>query len=242
MSAVSVGDGGIADRLATVRQRIDDACRRADRPSSSVVLIAVAKTHPPEAVQELVDLGVREIGENRVAELLAKQERVEGASWHMVGQVQRRKARDLVGHRVLVHGVDRRRLADALSRHAEEAGVLQRVLVQVNVGRDPAKGGADPDEALDLVAYARGRPNLSVEGLMTIPPLGSAEATRPHFATLRGLRDEARDRWPEVIHLSMGMSDDLEVAVEEGATMVRVGTALFGRRFDGPWRPAGGIA
>lgn len=248
MNTASVGsEATAADRLAAVRRRIEAACRRVGRPASSVVLIAVAKTHPPEAIQELVDLGVSEIGENRVGELLAKQPRVEGASWHMVGQLQRRKARDLVGRRVLVHGLDRRKLADTLSRHAVEAEALQRVLVQVNVGQDPAKGGVHPDEALDLVAYARGRPNLSVEGLMTIPPLGpddveASEAARPHFAALRRLRDEARSRWPEVLHLSMGMSHDLEAAVEEGATMVRVGTALFGERLDGPWRPAGGIA
>ena len=248
MSTASVGhDATPADRLAAVRGRIEQACRRAGRPPSSVVLIGVAKTHPPDAIRELVDLGVREIGENRVAELLAKQERVAGASWHMVGQLQRRKARDLVGHRVLIHSVDRRKLAGTLSRHAADAGVLQRVLVQVNVGEDPDKGGVAPDEALDLVAYARDLPHLSVEGLMTIPPLGpdgvaAGEASRPHFAALRRLRDEARTRWPEVLHLSMGMSDDLEAAIAEGATMIRVGTALFGRRLDGPWRPAGGMA
>ena len=167
-----------------------------------------------------------------------------GTSW---ASLQRRKARDLVGRHVLVHSVDRARLADTLSRHAEETGVLQRVLVQVNVGDDPAKGGVHPDEALDLVAYARGCSHLSVEGLMTIPPLppddaDPNEAARPHFAHLRELRDRARERWPEVVHLSMGMTADLEAAVEEGATMVRVGTALFGPRQDGPWRPAGGNA
>ena len=110
-----------------------------------------------------------------------------------------------------------------------------------------AKGGADPDEALDLVAYARERSHLSVEGLMTIPPLPPADvdpgdAARPHYAALRDLRDRARARWPEVVHLSMGMTADLDAAIEEGATMVRVGTALFGPRQDGPWRPAGGNA
>lgn len=247
MIAASVPTEGPAARLARVRGRIEAACRRVDRPTSSVVLIAVGKTHPPEVVQEVVDLGVRDVGENRVQELLAKQPRVQGASWHFVGRVQRRKAGDLVGRHVLVHSVDRAALADTLSRRAADAGVVQRVLVQVNVGEDPAKGGVAPDEALDLVAYARERPNLSVEGLMTIPPLppddvDAGEAARPHFATLRGLRDRARARWPEVIHLSMGMTADLEAAIEEGATMVRVGTALFGPRQDGPWRPAGGNA
>ena len=240
-------DDPIAARLAMVREHIARACERAGRPTSSVVLVGVGKTHAPEALQRLVDLGVREIGENRVQELVDKQPRVQGASWHFVGQLQRRKARELVGRHVLVHSVDRTRLADTLSRHAQEAGVVQRVLVQVNVGEDPAKGGADPDGALDLVAYARERSHLSVEGLMTIPPLPADgadpnEAARDHFAALRNLRDRARARWPEVVHLSMGMTADLEAAIEEGATIVRVGTALFGPRQDGPWRPAGGNA
>lgn len=247
MSAVPHADDATARRLAKVRHRIGAACERAGRPPASVVLVAVGKTHPPEAVQQVVDLGVRDVAENRVAELVAKQPRVRGASWHFVGQLQRRKAADLIGRHVLIHSVDRHRLADTLSRRAEEAGAVQRILVQVNVGEDPAKGGADPDEALDLVAYARERSHLSVEGLMTIPPLPPADvdpgdAARPHFAALRELRDRARARWPEVVHLSMGMTADLDAAIEEGATMVRVGTALFGPRQDGPWRPAGGNA
>lgn len=248
MSAASLpADDVLAGRLARVRQRIETACERVGRPTSSVVLVAVGKTHPPDAVQRMVDLGVRDVGENRVQELLAKQPRVHGASWHFVGQLQRRKARDVVGRHVLVHSVDRASLADTLSRHAVDADVVQRVLVQVNVGHDPAKGGVATDEALDLVAYARARPHLSVEGLMTIPPLppddvDPGEAARPHFAALREVRDAARERWPEVVHLSMGMTADLEAAIEEGATMVRVGTALFGPRQDGPWRPAGGNA
>jgi pyridoxal phosphate enzyme (YggS family) len=246
-AAMAHADDAAARRLADVRARIETACQRAGRPPASVVLIAVGKTHPPEAVQQMVDLGVRDVAENRVGELLAKQPRVRGASWHFVGQLQRRKAPDVVGHRVLIHSVDRRRLVDTLARRSEDADVVQRVLVQVNVGEDPAKGGAAPDEALDLVAYARERSHLSVEGLMTIPPLPAddvdpGEASREHFAALRRLRDRARERWPEVIHLSMGMTADLEAAIEEGATMVRVGTALFGPRRDGPWRPAGGSA
>jgi pyridoxal phosphate enzyme (YggS family) len=232
----------VADRVAAVRRRIAAACETAGRRPADVLLIAVSKTHPPAAAEAVVDAGIADLGENRVRELVAKQDRVEGARWHFVGQLQSRKARDVVGRQVLVHSVDRRSLADALSRRAAAAEVLQRVLVQVNVGDDPAKGGCDVDGTLDLVAYARALPNLAVEGLMTVPPLPPAdvdqdEAARPHFATLRGLRDEARSRWPEVVHLSMGMSADLEAAVAEGATMVRIGTAIFGPRGDGAWSP-----
>ena len=233
-----------ATRLANVQERIRTACERAGRPASSVVLVAVSKTHPPEAVRAMLSAGVTEFGENRVRELLAKREAVPQARWHLVGRLQSKKARLVADRQILVHSLDRRSLADALSRRAHDAAAVQRVLVQVNIGDDPAKGGCPVDEALDLVAYARDLPNLAVEGLMTMPPMPPAdagvEATRPLFAQLRDLRDQARAQWPEVTHLSMGMSADLEVAVEEGATFVRVGTALFGPRQSAPWQPTGG--
>jgi pyridoxal phosphate enzyme (YggS family) len=232
----------IAPAIAAVRDRVAAACAACDRAATAVTIVAVTKTHPPAVAQAAVDAGLPSLGENRVEELVAKVPYVDGASWHLVGRLQRRKVRDVVGRRVLVHGLDRRSLADALSRRASHAGAVQRVLVQVNVGDDPRKGGCPVDDALDLVAYARALPHLTVEGLMTIPPLTpdgdeAAAAARPHFATLRGLRDQARSRYPEVVHLSMGMSADLEAAVAEGATLVRLGTALFGPRGDGPWRP-----
>jgi PLP dependent protein len=231
----------IAANLAEVRRRIADAAAAAGRRPSEVQLIGVTKTHPPEVCLAAMAAGVEDLGENRVQELLAKHPHVPGARWHLIGRLQRRKAKDVVGRHVLVHSVDRRSLAEALSRRAEAARVVQRVLIQVNVGDDPAKGGCHVDETLDLVAYARDLPHLAVEGVMTIPPLppeedGYAEAARPHFATLRRLRDQARERFPEVVHLSMGMSADLEAAVAEGATMIRIGTALFGPRGQGPWR------
>jgi PLP dependent protein len=231
-----------AERLATVRSRIASAAEAAGRSPADVTLIGVTKTHPPALAQLAVSAGLVDLGENRVQELLAKQPRVTGARWHLIGRLQRRKARDVVGRHVLVHTLDRPELADALSRRAAAAGVVQRVLVQVNVGEDPAKGGCHLTEAAELVAYARDLPNLAVEGLMTMPPLppegvDHATAARPLFAALRAERDRLRDRFPEVVHLSMGMTADLEAAVAEGATMVRVGTALFGPRGEGPWRP-----
>jgi PLP dependent protein len=231
----------LAANLEAVRGRIVAAAERAGRRPADVQLIGVTKTHPPEVAREAVRAGLVDLGENRVQELLAKAPHVPGARWHLIGRLQRNKAKDVVGRHVLVHSVDRRSLARALSRRADDAGVVQRVLVQVNVGDDPAKGGCHVDETLDLVAYARDLPHLAVEGLMTVPPMppdgvDHAEAARPHFATLRRLRDEARTRFPEVVHLSMGMSADLEAAVAEGASMIRVGTALFGPRREGPWR------
>jgi PLP dependent protein len=231
----------IAARIADARARIDAAARAADRRAVDVQLIAVTKTHPPYAAQAAVDAGVADLGENRVQELLAKLPEVSGARWHLIGRLQRNKTRDIVGRHILVHGLDRASLARSLSSRAADAQVVQRVLVQVNVGDDPAKGGCSLAEVGELVAYARDLPNLAVEGLMTVPPMPPSDEdpvahARPHFAALRAARDDVRSRFPEVAHLSMGMSADLEAAVAEGATMVRLGTALFGPRGSGPWR------
>jgi PLP dependent protein len=185
---------------------------------------------------------VVDLGENRTGEYAAKRALVEGARWHFVGQLQRRSANEVVGTDVLIHSVDRRSLVDRVERLADAAGVVQRVLVQVNVGDDPAKGGCGLDEVGDLVAYARDHPHVAVEGLMTVPPLPPAGAdpnqhARPHFARLAALRAEVATDAPEVRDLSMGMTADLESAIAEGATHVRVGTALFGTRGSGPWQP-----
>lgn len=238
-------------RLDDVRRRIGEACARAGREPSAVSIVAVTKTHPPDVVQAALDAGLTDVGESRVQEMLAKMRRVPGDGgagpfWHLVGRLQSNKAKDVVGRAVLVHSVGRRSLAEELSKRAGQAGVVQRVLVQVNVGEDPAKGGVASDRTMDLLEYVRELPNVAVEGLMTIPPLpgpdaDQAEAARPHFRRLRELRDDARERWPEVAHLSMGMSADFEVAVEEGATIVRLGTVLLGPRGDHPYRPPAGV-
>lgn len=254
-SATSVGD--LEDRLRAVRKRVEDACERAGRRPGDVRIVAVAKTHPPAAVAAARSAGLTDVGENRVQEMLGKMAALDGGTatrrdrshdrdtepclrWHFVGRLQSNKARDVVGRTVLVHAVDRRSLGEELSKRAVAAQTVQRVLVQVNVGHDPAKAGCQPDDTGDLVGYLRGLDNLSVEGLTTIPPLppeevDQAEAARPHFAELRDIRDRLRDHWPEVRHLSMGMTADFEVAVEEGATILRLGRALFGPRV-----PAGG--
>lgn len=225
-----------------VRSTIADAARRAGRDPDEVRLVAIGKTHPPHALAAVVAAGVADLGENRVAELTAKfdADDLGTVRWHFVGQLQSRKARDLVGHDVLVHSVDRRSLVDELDRRSGRAEVVQRILVQVNVGDDPAKGGCSLHEVDELVAYAVQRPNLEVQGLMTVPPLAPpdadpAQAAAPHFATLREVRDRTARDHPTVRELSMGMSADLAAAVSEGATMVRVGTALFGPRGDRPW-------
>lgn len=231
----------VAAKVDEVRRRIAAAAVAAGRDASEVLLVGVTKTHPPQVVAALLDAGVDHLGENRTEELAAKAAAVADLGlaphWHHVGRLQSRQVADLVGRDVLVHGVDRRRLVDRFERLAARDGVRQRLLVQVNVGDDPAKGGCSLTEVDELVTYARQQPHLDVEGLMTVPPLpptgaDQASAARPHFAALR----DAAARLG-LTHLSMGMSADLEAAVAEGATMVRVGTALVGPRGDGPWQP-----
>jgi len=226
--------GTIADRVAAVRARMQRAAHAAGRDPSEVRLIAVTKTHPVEVARAAVELGLVDLGENRVDELVAKQA-VLDARWHLVGQLQRNKVRDVVGKVHLIHSVDRAALVDAIGRHATAQHLVQDVLIQVNVGDDPAKGGCRLADADELVSYAVGTPGVRVVGLMTVPPLppegvDPGAVARPLFRLLREARDEARERHPEVQELSMGMSDDLECAVQEGSTMVRVGSALFGSR------------
>lgn len=231
--------GAAADRVASgvrrVRERIAAAADAAGRDPGEVTLVAVSKTHPPGLLRAALDAGVTDLGENRVEELVAKQQHLDDVRWHFVGRLQTRAAGDVVGTDVLVHSVGRRKLVDRLERLAADRDVVQRILVQVNVGDDPAKGGCSLAQVDDLVAYAAQRPHLVVEGLMTMPPLPPPdvdpnEAARPMFETLRATAD--RLGLPTT---SMGMSADLEAAVAAGATLVRIGTAVFGARGPGPW-------
>jgi hypothetical protein len=195
--------------------------------------VAVTKTVEAERVRELVRGGHDLLGENRVQEALKKIEAVgPGARWHLVGHLQRNKARHAVGTFELIHSVDDRELAIELDRRAAARGIVQPVLVQLNLSGEETKSGADESAALPLVESVLRLEHLDLSGLMTIPPpFDDPERSRPYFARLRDLRDRAETvlgaRLPE---LSMGMTDDFEVAIEEGATLVRVGRALFGER------------
>ena len=225
----------IGGRLAAVSARVAAAAQRADRSPSSVTIVAVSKTFGAEVIEAAKQDGLLDFGENRAQELSAKAREVTGVRWHFIGRVQRNKARDVVGVATLIHSVDRLELAEALAEHALRGPGLQRVLVQVNAGADPAKAGCSIEQAPDLVAQIRAIDGLACEGLMTIPAMGTDP--RPAFRRLRELRDDLRSSFPEVGHLSMGMTHDFEVAVEEGATIVRLGEALFGPRpTSGPHR------
>jgi PLP dependent protein len=218
-----MADGSdVHERVAAVRQRISAAARRAGRDPATVRLVAASKTVTPERIAEALTAGVLDIGENRAQELLAKAPLLSDAPapprWHFLGPLQRNKVKALAPWVTLWQSVDRPQLGDAIARHAPGAAVL----VEVNVAGEPQKAGCAPDDAPRLVETLT-ELGLRTEGLMTIPPVH--EDPRRSFATMRQLAD--RLGLPE---LSMGMTDDFEVAVEEGATIVRVGRALFGER------------
>jgi PLP dependent protein len=228
---------GFAERLTAVRARIDASARKAGRAPGEVKLLAVTKTQAPEAVLEAVRAGVRAFGENRVQEAEAKIPAVraltsEPLEWHLIGSLQRNKAARAAALCDVVHSVDRGPLAAALEREAAKLGRHLRVLVQVNVDAEPQKGGCAPAELAALAREIDACPHLALVGLMAIPrPCADPEGVRPSFARMRALFDDLnRSRSTPLTELSMGMSDDFEVAIEEGATWIRIGTALFGAR------------
>jgi PLP dependent protein len=225
----------IADRVAAVRERIARAAARAGRKADDVTLVAVAKTHPPERVREAFAAGLRDFGENKVQEAegkIAALADLAGARWHMVGHLQANKARKAVTLFDRIHSLDDVGLARRLEKAGAEQGRRVRVLVQVDLAGEKTKFGLDEAHLFPALEVLRGLKSVRVEGLMGFPPYEEdPERVRPHFRRLREVRDAALAR--DLLlgrDLSMGMSHDLEVAIEEGATLVRVGTALFGER------------
>lgn len=216
----------IRANLTAIERRIVAACDRAGRRREEVTLVAVSKTFPAEAVSAAIAGGATDIGENRVQEARDKKPQVAGtARWHLIGHLQSNKAKDAVRLFDVIHTVDSESLAEKVARAADAAGKRQDVLIEVNIGREEQKAGADPAEVAPLARAVAGFGSLSLLGLMAIPPLGEPEATRPYFARLRSMKEDLG-----LQHLSMGMTDDFDVAIEEGSTIIRVGRAVFGSR------------
>lgn len=225
----------IAARLARVRARIEVAARAAARDPAEVELVVVTKKRTADEVREAVAAGAERLGENYVQEALAKRAGLAdvGATWHMIGPLQKNKAKYLPGHIDVVETIDGAPLAEVLSRRAAAAGATLEVLVQVNVGRESQKAGCAPEELEALLRSVGALEGLELRGLMAIPPVvDDPDEARPYFRELSRLARDAAARGllPERPVLSMGMSDDFEVAIAEGATRVRVGTAIFGPR------------
>jgi len=225
----------LAERLAHVRAEIARRQAAAGR-TAPVTIVAVTKGFGVDAVEAALEAGVTDLGENRVQEALDKVDTPAGrrATWHLIGHLQRNKAKHVAGRFALVHSVDSVALADELDRRAAAHGAKQRVLLQVNVAGETQKSGCTPGEAAALARHAAALPHLSLEGLMTIAPFTDDDAVqRPTFRGLRELRDALQEEGLWLPTLSMGMSADYGVAVEEGATVIRLGTVLFGPRRGG---------
>lgn len=218
-----------------VERRVCEACRRAGRSRDEVTLIAVSKTKPVEMLEEVYGAGTRYFGENKVQELVDKYEVMpKDIHWQMIGHLQRNKVKYIIDKAELIHSVDSIRLAETIDREAEKKGIVANVLLEVNMAREETKFGLMPEEVPDFVRQIAGFQHIKVQGLMTIAPFVSdPEENRKYFANLRKLSvDIGKEKVDNVNMsiLSMGMTNDFEIAIEEGATMIRVGTAIFGER------------
>jgi pyridoxal phosphate enzyme (YggS family) len=230
----------LRERLEAINRRIAAACERAGRQTSEITLVAVSKTVSAPRIREAIEAGVHTLGESRVQEAAAKIPELKPLSaerevqWHLIGHLQSNKARRAVELFDAVHSVDDLKLAERLDHVAGESGKRLPIFIEVNLGGEESKTGAAPDEVLPLCEQVGKLPNLELKGLMTVPPFSdNPEDARPFFRHLRRLRDEARRAGVaggQFNDLSMGMSDDFEIAIEEGATFVRIGAALFGAR------------
>ncbi len=219
----------LAERIAGVRARIADACRRAERVPASVTLVAVTKTVSPNVAAVVAELGLRDLGESRPQELWKKAEAVPGANWHLIGHLQRNKIDRTIPRVELVHSVDSDRVLESLDAFGRKRGAPVPVLLEVNCSGEESKGGFAPDAVPAVGDKAVSFAGVYVRGLMTMAAYADDPQTaRPAFVALRELRDSLRARTGLALaELSMGMSNDFEVAVEEGATFVRIGTTLF---------------
>lgn len=216
----------IRENLGRVRERIAAACQRAGRNPEEVLLVAVTKTFPADVVRSALEAGLKDIGENRVQELQEKAGQISGpVRWHLVGHLQSNKAKIATRICQVIQTVDSLELADKISRETVTAGKQVEVLIQVNVGGEEQKSGIEEGAAESLAASMARLDGLNLTGLMTIPPIADEDQTRSYFRRMRELRDRMG-----LSQLSMGMTDDFEIAIEEGSTMIRVGRAIFGER------------
>ena len=225
----------LKENLEAVQKNIIEACKKVGRDSNEVTLIAVSKTKPLSDIEEIMDLGVIEFGENKVQELVDKYENIKApVHWHLIGPLQTYKVKYIVDKVALIHSVDSLKLAEQISKEAVKKNVISNILVQVNVAKEETKFGIETEEVYDLVEKISKLPNISIQGLMTIAPfVENPEENRLIFRKLHQLYVDIKQKNIDNVNmnvLSMGMTNDYQVAIEEGATMVRVGTGIFGAR------------
>lgn len=227
----------IDDNLKEIEKKITAACDRCGRRRDEVTLIAISKTKPAEMIERCVKNGITFFGENKAQELTEKLSAIEDSDalhWHFIGHLQRNKAKYIVGSAELIHSVDSKRLADAINEQSVKKNIISDILIEVNVAMEESKFGVTCEETVELARYISTLGNVCLRGLMTIAPyVDNPEKNRPHFAKLRKLLIDINGKNIDNVNmdvLSMGMTGDYEVAIEEGATMVRVGTGIFGER------------
>lgn len=225
----------LKENLAEVQSRVEQACKRAGRDVAEVTLIAVSKTKPVTDLQEIYNAGVRDFGENKVQEMCDKMEKMpKDINWHMIGHLQRNKVKYIVGNVALIHSVDSYRLAEEINIQAKKKGIVVPILVEVNIADETTKFGVSKEDAMELVRQIASLGALSIKGLMTIAPyVVDPEENRAYFRKIKELSVDIDNQNIDNVSmdiLSMGMTGDFEVAIEEGATMVRVGTGIFGKR------------
>jgi len=224
------------ERFERASRELADTCAQAGRDADEVTLVAVSKTVGPEDVALAIEGGARDFGENRPDQLVAKADQFTDVNWHFIGNIQSRRIRDIVGRAVLIHSLFEESHARKIDEIAHQHGIVQDVLLEVNVSGEQSKSGRTPEEVRELLEVCRTLPNVRVRGLMTMAPQGDSEVARATFVGLRELRDALRAQLPEgeatqFTELSMGMSEDWREAVEEGATIIRVGRAIFSDTF-----------
>ena len=225
----------LKDNYEAVKNNIEQACMRSNRDLSEVTLIAVSKTKPVPMLQEIYDAGARDFGENKVQELCQKYEELpQDIRWHMIGHLQRNKVKQVVGKAALIHSVDSYRLAQEISLQAQKQNITVPILIEVNIAKEESKFGIAKEDTIQLVEEIAELPNLTIQGLMTIAPfVDDPEDNRLYFREIKQLSVDIKNKNIDNVSmdvLSMGMTGDYEVAIEEGATLVRVGTGIFGAR------------
>lgn len=224
----------VKDRYEIVLDNIKKACERSGRNPEDITLISVTKTHGAELINEAIDAGAKDIGENKAQELCNKYDDVKPVRWHFIGHLQTNKVKTIIDKVVMIHSVDSDKLASEIDKRAKSSGVVMDILVEINIGMEDSKSGATEEEARDLIKKIRDEyQNLRVRGLMCVPPItDNPENSRRYFRKLKDIFESIKELSEDENFdtLSMGMSGDYEVAIEEGATVVRVGTAIFGAR------------
>ncbi|SNZ09725.1 hypothetical protein SAMN06265182_1622 [Persephonella hydrogeniphila] len=225
----------IKDNVEKVKDIVNKAAEKSGRNPEDIIILAASKTQPVEKIIQAYNAGIRYFGENRVQEGMKKIDQLKNYTdihWHLIGGLQTNKAKYAVRYFEMIHSLDRKQLADEIDKRAGKIGKKQDVLIEVNVGEEESKYGVKPSELKELFEYSLKKENINILGLMCIPPyIEDKEKSRPYFVLLRKLKENLQKEFGVTLpHLSMGMSHDFDVAVEEGATIVRIGTAIFGER------------